>query len=151
MQRRDHRHAPELDAIEGPVPQARMRDALGQVARGQFVEVETGAEMLALPVQHHHADVLRQAVEEGLDPEHGRIVNGVALVGAREPQQRNRAAPLRCERGRQIDGQAAARSLLHGSILPPGRFRWHGRNGRSSAVLAVVPPGCRLAPRRGVI
>ncbi len=53
---------------------------------GDFGQVEPGREMRALAGQNHGAHVFRQTVEEGLDPQHGDVVERVALLGAGEAQ-----------------------------------------------------------------
>ena len=73
-----------------------MFDALENVALGQLVEVEPGAEMLALAVQHHGANVIRQRAEEFFNTLDGRIRS------ARQQQHGDIALSLRLERRRQI-------------------------------------------------
>ncbi len=84
-----------------------MLDRFGEAACGQFAEIEAGGEMLAFAVEHDDADILGEALEENFEAEHGRIVQRVALARAGKPQQRNRAAPLRGQRRRQVGGKAA--------------------------------------------
>src|SRR5262249_57137782 len=45
VQHRHHRGLAELDALEGAMPAARMRDALRDAATGKFAEIEARAEM----------------------------------------------------------------------------------------------------------
>ena len=92
MQHGDDRRAAELDRLERPVPHARMHDALERVeVLGDFGEIEAGGKMLAFAGQHDRADVRGQPGEEGLEPEHGDVVERVALFRAREAQMRDRA------------------------------------------------------------
>ena len=101
MDRSDHRHrqlAPlqrrlldEIGIAVGTLRQLRAFPA-GQLFHDR--EVEPGAETLALPRQHDAAQAGQ--VEQrpaGIDQrfEH-RPVDGIALVGARQPQQRDAAA-----------------------------------------------------------
>ena len=100
----DDRGASELDRLERPVPHARMQNAFERImALGDLGKVEPGREMLALAGQHHRANVLRQPGEERLEPQHGHIVERVAFFRSRQAQMRDRAAPRRFERFRQID------------------------------------------------
>src|SRR5262245_11612193 len=83
VQHRHHRSLAELDALEGAMPAARMRDALRDVAGGELAKIEARAEMIALGGEHHGLDGVRQRGKECLDAEHGRVVDGVALCRAR--------------------------------------------------------------------
>ena len=78
----------------------------------QFAQIEPGGKMLALAVQQHRADAVRQRGEEGLDAENGLVVERVALLRPRQPQDRDRALPLGGERGRQFISSRSA-------IIPP--------------------------------
>jgi hypothetical protein len=60
MQHRDHRRLAELDLLEGAMPQPGMGDALLDVACLQLAQIEAGGKMLALAMQQHRADVIRQ-------------------------------------------------------------------------------------------
>ena len=99
----DDRHAAELDLVEDAVPDARMRDAFLGREHLQLGEVEAGGEMLALGVEHHGLHARGQRLEERLEPEHGRVVERIALLGAREREDRDRAAPLGLQGFRQLD------------------------------------------------
>ena len=101
MQHGDHRHLAELDLLEGAVPEPGMGDALGDVVLLEFAEIEAGGEMLALAMQQHGADAVRQRGEEGLDAENGLVVERIALVRTRQPQHGDLALPLGIERGGQ--------------------------------------------------
>ena len=81
MQHGNHRHLAELDLLEGAVPVARMLDAFGDVALGQLVEIESGGEMIALAVQHHGLDVLRQCLEERLEAVHRLSSSALRFCG----------------------------------------------------------------------
>ena len=118
VQHGDHRHLAELNALEGAVPGARMRDAAEHVALFQLGEVEAGAEMLAVAGQHHGANFGRQGVEERHHALHQRVVERIALLGPMQPQDRDRAALLGAERRRKIDGVQIGthRRLLNRSL-----------------------------------
>src|SRR5260221_543146 len=75
-----HRRRAELDALEGAMPGARMRDPGRDVALAQLGEIEPGAEMLALAVDDNGFDVVRCGGEEMLDPLNSHVVERVALV-----------------------------------------------------------------------
>ena len=107
MQHRDHRHLAELDLVEHAMPHPRMLDAFGDVALGQFAEVEAGGEMLALAVEHDGLDVVRQRREEGLDAENDGVVERVALLRPRQAQDRDVAPPLGRQRGWQFGRESA--------------------------------------------
>src|SRR5262245_62664173 len=53
VQHRHHRSLAELDALEGAMPAARMRDALRDVAGRELAKIEARAEMIALGGEHH--------------------------------------------------------------------------------------------------
>ena len=93
VQDRHDRNLAEFDAVEGPVPGARMRNTLRDIAFGQFAEIEAGGKMLAFGGEDHRLDPFGQRVEERLDAENGRIVERIALVRALQ------AAGWRCRRG----------------------------------------------------
>ncbi len=102
-----------------------MRDALRDVALGEFAEIEPGGEVLALGGQHHRLDPLGQRLEERFDAEHGRIVERIALVRAHERQDGDVAAAFGAQRGRQRDVEAVSRlGGAHGSPSCCGAF--HG-------------------------
>ena len=113
VQHRHHRSLAELDALEGAMPAARMRDALRDVAGGELAEIEAGAEMVALAGEHHGLDGVRQRGKERLDAEHGRVVDGVALFRARKEEHGDVAAALGLERARQLHVEAAS-GFAHG-------------------------------------
>ncbi len=95
-----------------------MRDALRHVALGEFAQIEPGGEMLAFGGQHDGPDVFGQRVEERLDAENGRVVERVALVRARQRQDRDLVAAFGAQRIRQIDREAVSRvDDAHGSPL----------------------------------
>ena len=100
VQHRDYGCLAELDALERTVPAARMRDALCDVARGELGEIEPGAEMLAFACEHDGLDRVRQGGKEGLDTEHGRIIDGVALLWPCQEENGDVAAALGLERAR---------------------------------------------------
>ena len=52
----------------------------GSRVLGDFGEVEAGGKMRALAGEHDGANVSRQAGEERLEPEHGPVVERVALL-----------------------------------------------------------------------
>jgi hypothetical protein len=100
------RRATELDRLERPVPHARMQHALERVEGfSDLGEVETGGEMLALAGEHDRANILRQPGEEGLDSEHGHVVESVALFRAGELEMRDGPAARRPERSREVEGE----------------------------------------------
>ncbi len=104
MQCRNHRRAPELDRLEGAVPHARMQHAFERIAFPRHLgQVESGRKMRAFAGQHHGANVLRQPGEEGLQTEHGHIVEGVALLRAGEAQMGDGAMPGGFQRRGQIN------------------------------------------------
>ena len=107
VQHRDHRDLAELDVLECAMPAARMRDALRDVARAQFAEIEARAEMVAFARQHDGFDPVRHAGEERLDTEHRGVVDGVALFRTRQEQNRDVAVAFRLERPRQSHVEAA--------------------------------------------
>ena len=116
MQHGHHRHLAELNAVESAVPGTRMRDALRDVALGEFAQIKPGGEMLALRRQHHRLDCTGKCVEERLDSENGRIVERIALVRARQRQERNIVAAFGAQRRRQFDVEAVSRlGGAHGS------------------------------------
>ena len=84
-----------------------MGDALLDVALFQLAQVEPGGKMLALAMQQHGADAVGQRREECLDADDGLIVQRIALVRALEPQDGNRALPLRMQRSGQRDVETA--------------------------------------------
>ena len=119
VQRRDDRRAPELDRFEGAMPHARMEDAFERIMLPRhFRKIEPGREMRALAGQHDRANVLRQAGEERLEPQHRRVVERVALLRAREAQMRDSAAPRRLEGLRQVDPDRLA-CIIDRQVFPP--------------------------------
>ena len=108
MHHGDDRHAAELDLVEDAVPDGRMRNALFGAQHFQLGQIEAGGEMLAFGVQHDGFHARGQRVEERLDAEHGRVVQRIALLGTRQGQDRDRAAPLHLQGFRQL-----ARPLRH--------------------------------------
>src|SRR5690606_20500219 len=110
----DDRHLAEFDLLEDAMPAARMLDRFGEVALGQFIEVEAGGEMLALAVQHDALHRRRQRAEEDFDAGHRVVVEGIALLRARQAQHRHLAAQLGMERSRQIARQVLLARSVHG-------------------------------------
>ena len=64
--------------------------------------------MLALAGQHHGFDRVWQRGKERLDPRHGRIVDGIALLRSRQEQNGDVAPALGLERTRQFNIEAAS-------------------------------------------
>jgi hypothetical protein len=68
------------------------------VGGAELREVEAGAEVVALGVEHDGPDVRRRRREEGLEPADRGIVEGVALGRPREPQHGHRAVAVQRQR-----------------------------------------------------
>ncbi len=137
---RDDGHLAELDALERAVPTAGVGDALGDIALGQLAEVEAGTEMIALAVEHHRPDPVRQGGEERLEPEHGRVVEGIALVGARERQDGDGAAALGLERvGERHVESVGGRRGAHGNPRGQILLVFGGISGPWGQALARLP------------
>ena len=66
-------------------------------------KVEAGGKVRAFAGEDDGANILRQAGEERLEPQHGRIVERVALLRAGKAQMGDCPEPRRLERLRQID------------------------------------------------
>ena len=81
-----------------------MLDAGKDVALGQFGQIEPGAEMIAFAGEHHGADIVRQRAEERLDAAHRRIVERVALFGARSSVS---TATAPCRSAFKVGGRSA--------------------------------------------
>jgi len=99
MQHRNHWHFAKLNLLKGAVPPPGMGDALRNVALFQFAEVEAGGKMLALAMQQHGADAVRQRRKEFLDADDGLVVERVAFLRTLETQDGDVALPLGGERG----------------------------------------------------
>jgi hypothetical protein len=110
VQHRDHRHLAEFDALEGAMPAARMGYALRGAAFGKLGEIEARTEMVTLAGDDDCPDRLRQCGEERLYSEHGRIVDGIALLRTRERENGDIVAALGLERGRQSHVEAVSGS-----------------------------------------
>ena len=101
LQRRDHRHAAVLDAVEHPVPHLRMDQAGGGVLLGQFGQIEPGGEMIADAMDHHRADVVGDGREAVLNRQNNAVIQRVALGRAVQADGQHRAGLLDGEqRGR---------------------------------------------------
>ncbi len=131
VQDRHDRHLAELDLLEHAMPAARMFDGLGEVALGQFVQVEAGGKMIALAVQHDGFHLRRQFLEEELEAGDGVVVERVALLRARQAQNRHLAVQLRMQRSGQIGRQVLVARDIHCGIPLPlvrpqaaGRYRY---------------------------
>ena len=119
MQRDDHRRASELDRLEGAMPHARMERGVEGIARlDDLGKVEAGGKMRALAGEHDGADVRVHASEEGFEPEHGHIVERVALLRAGEAQMGDRADTGRLQRLRQVDVDRFFCCLRRHRLLP---------------------------------
>src|SRR5262245_10040877 len=95
-----------------------MGDARRNVAFAELAEVEAGAEVLAFAVEHHRLDAVGQRGEERLDAEHGRVVDGVALLRPGQRENGDLALALGLERPRQRNSKAApGLSRAHGAPL----------------------------------
>jgi uncharacterized protein (DUF1778 family) len=93
VEHRHHRHTAELDALENPVPAARMRDALRRRTIRKLGEVQSRAEMLACAAQHQGLDACRQAADAGIELlDHG-VTQCVALRRTIQRQDADAAAP----------------------------------------------------------
>ena len=91
--------------------------AAEHVALLKLGEVQPRAEMLAVAGQHDGANFSRQGVKERHHALHERVVQRIALLGAMQPQDRDRAAQLCAKRGWKRDGaQIGTHSRL------PNRF-----------------------------
>ena len=135
----DDGHFPELNAVEGTMPEPRMLDAGEDVALLEFRQVEPGAEMLAVAGQDNSADVIRQGGEERLHSRHRRVVERVAFLRAMQPQHRNFAAPLGAKRRWQNAKIAGA--IVHGK--PVGSDPHSGDISAGPRQGAVNPAGRR--------
>ncbi len=82
-----------------------MSNAAEHVALFQLGEIEAGAEMFAIAGDHDRADFRRQGVEERHHALHQRVVERIALLGAVQPQDRDRAAPFGVKGRRKIGVQ----------------------------------------------
>src|SRR5690242_8695426 len=82
-----------------------MGDAAEYVTLFQLGEIEAGAEMLAVAGEHDRADVRRQRLEERYHALHQRVVQRIALLGAMQPEDRDRAALLDAKGRRKIGAQ----------------------------------------------
>ncbi len=82
VQRRDHRHRAELHHFERGMPQPRVMEALAGVALLQFREVEAGAEVRALAVDHRGAHAGGQVLEAVAQGQDQRVRQRIALIGA---------------------------------------------------------------------
>ncbi len=116
LERRHHRHAAELDLVEGAVPHPRMHHPAAASSLGQLGEVESGAEMRAVRRQHQGAHVLRQRADDPLQPSTMpssralRLAGRASVTTATAPGARR--AAIRC-RARQA--RPAWWILPHGS------------------------------------
>src|SRR5262249_24885752 len=108
MQYRHYGRFAVFDALERAVPAAGMGDALRDIARGELGEIEPRAEMLAFSSEHDCLDRVRQGSKKGFYAEHGRIVDGVALLRPRQAENGDVAAALGLERARQFNVEAAS-------------------------------------------
>ena len=89
------------------------------VAFVQFGQVEPGGEMLAVAMQQHRADVVRQRAEEGLEAEHGSSSSALRFSARLSRSRRDVAPPLGGERGRQRRYQSGIVVVLGHSQLSP--------------------------------
>ena len=141
VQRRDHRHRAELRSLERAVPHARVLHALGRVALRELGEVEAGAEMLALAVEHHGLDVLRQAAKKVSMP--SMVVSSSALRFCGRDSRRIAMSPRRLavsEAG-SLGANGLPEGFLEGLAMPEScGVQW----GRSSGAKAPRTP--RSAP-----
>src|SRR5262249_12793913 len=108
MQHRPHGGLARLHALERAGPAAGKGDNLRGIARREVRGVVTPAGKLPSTTAHHPPDAVRQGGTEGLDTEHGRIVDGVSLLRPRQEENGDVAAALGPERARQFNVEAAS-------------------------------------------
>ena len=96
VQHRDHRHLAELDLLEHAMPHARMlRRLRRRCARSVRSRSRPAEKCSPSPWITTALMSFGSACEERLDAEDGGVVERVALLRPRQPQDRDVAAPLR--------------------------------------------------------
>ncbi len=99
LHRRHHRPSAELDGFERCVGKARHEDALERLAMAVLRQIEAGAEMLAGAGKHHAAHVAVEILEGLLQFAPQRLAQRVALIGAVEGHDGDRALPFDQQKG----------------------------------------------------
>ena len=94
LEHRDDRDRSELHLLEHAVPHHRMRHALDCAALGQFCQIEAGGKIVADCLDQHDFHVLGQVGEKGADAANRRVIQSVALLRSRQPENGNLIAPL---------------------------------------------------------
>ena len=133
MQHGDRRDLAELDLAEGAMPQPGMGDALLDVALFQLAQIEAGGKMLALAMQQHGADIVRQRGEESLMPMMVSSSSALRLCGrlsrrmATSPCRSAASEAGKCPKSGLDDAPEFTRALLLGRRRPLGaaaRYRY---------------------------
>ncbi len=92
MQRSNHGGGSELNRVQGRMPHARVQHAGARVAFLQFREVEPGAKVIALAVQHDCTNGVGEVFKHLAQAQDQSVAERVAFGGTAEPNDGNGAA-----------------------------------------------------------